>query len=55
MGTVQGTLIEASTARLLNILQLPSEEDLFRELGIAESQFAEYDWVLVANRIQPAG
>jgi len=51
-GTVSGTLIEASTARLLNTLNLPTERDMLAELGIAESEVATYDWVLVADQIR---
>jgi len=57
-GTVTGTLIEASTARLLNSVSLPAGAtavNLFAELGIEEQEFAEYDYVLVADRFQPGG
>lgn len=57
-GTVLGTLIEASTARLLNTIKLPQgAEDiaLFDELGVDEQQLDSYDYVLVASRISRAG
>ena len=57
-GTVTGTLIEASTARLLNTIEMPQNADaadLFEEIGIDEQQFGEYEYVLVANRFQRGG
>ena len=57
-GTLTGTLIEASTARLLNTIELPQNADaadLFEEIGIDEQQFGAYEYVLAADRFQPAG
>lgn len=57
-GTVAGTLIEASTARLLNTIELPrGAEDtaLLDELGVDARQLDAYDYVLVASRISRAG
>lgn len=57
-GTVTGTLIEASTARLLNAIDLPSTTpsgDLFEQIGVDEQRFAEYDYVLVATELQGGG
>ncbi len=57
-GTVTGTLIEASTARLLDTIDLPqgaTSTNLFEEIGIDEQTFGEYDYVLVANGFRPGG
>lgn len=57
-GTVSGTLIEASSARLLNSVNLPqgaTTADLFEEIGLDEQAFGEYDYALVANKFQAGG
>lgn len=53
-GTASGTLIEASTARLLNTLNLPGGADLFAEIGIDEREFGEFEYVLVASEFRPS-
>jgi hypothetical protein len=55
-GTMTGTLIEASTARLLNAVNLPEStaaNDLFDDFGIDEQEFAAYDYAFVANEFRP--
>ena len=52
-GSVTGTLIEASTARLLTQVNVPNPDELFAELGIEESELDEYDYAIVANSVTP--
>jgi hypothetical protein len=56
--TVQldGTVVETSTARLANELNLDAGGDgLFEELGIEEPEIADYEAAIVASGINPAG
>jgi len=57
-GTLTGTLIEASTARMLDTIDLPqgaTSTNLFEEIGIDEQAFGEYEYVLVADGFRPGG
>lgn len=51
--TVQldGTVVETSSARLLNELRLDTADDLFDELGIDEPEIAEYEVAIVTSRV----
>jgi hypothetical protein len=52
-GSVTGTLIEASAARLLTQVNVPNPDELLAELGIEESDLDEYDYAIVANSVTP--